>query len=321
MRTIHLGIIFLSASLAWLVAARAADRTEITFPGDHAYPESITATSDGTIYAGSLYEGGIFRVPPGATTAEQWIKPGADDSMVTLGVLVDEKSGTLWVCSSNLTGFGVKPPAGEKPVSLKAFDLKSGVGKGSWPLPGEKSLCNDMVVGEDGAVYVTDSLQPHILKLAPGGSSLEVWATASRFGGEGPELDGITIGQNGNVYANTYGTGRLFRVEMGQGGKAGRITELQTTAGFEHPDGMRAYGENGLLVVEGAGAGRFDIINLNGDDAEVKTVRSGFKQPVSVWQIGNTAWVLEGQLATLFDHQEERAKPRPFRAYAVELPR
>jgi hypothetical protein len=30
---------------------------------------------DGTIYAGSLYEGGNFRVPPGATTAEQWVKP------------------------------------------------------------------------------------------------------------------------------------------------------------------------------------------------------------------------------------------------------
>ena len=61
-------------------------------------------------------------------------------------------------------------------------------------------------------------------------------------------------GRNGNVYANTYASGRLFRVEMGQGGKAGRITQLKTTPGFEHPDGMRAYGKNGLLVVEGANA-------------------------------------------------------------------
>jgi hypothetical protein len=56
---------FVLASLAWLTPARAADRTEIVFPGDHAYPESLTATSDGTMYAGSLYQGGIFRVPPG----------------------------------------------------------------------------------------------------------------------------------------------------------------------------------------------------------------------------------------------------------------
>jgi streptogramin lyase len=320
MKTNHLGIVVLATTLMWLNPARSADRTEITFPGDHAYPESLSATSDGTIYAGSLYEGGIFRVPPGATTAEQWIKPGANDSMITLGVFADEKAGTLWACSSNLTGFGVKPPAGEKPVSLKAFDLKSGAGKGSWPLPGDKSLCNDMVVGGDGAVYVTDSFQPHILKLAPNATSLEVWATDPGFGGEGPQLDGITIGQDGNVYANTYAGGRLFRVEMAPGGKAGRITPLTTPPGFEHPDGMRAFGKNGLLVVEGGNAGRFDIIELNGDNAEVKTAKSGFKQPVSVWQIGNTAWVLEGQLATLFDPPEKRGTPGPFRAYAVELP-
>ena len=188
----------------------------ITFPGDHAYPESLTATSDGTIYAGSLYEGGIFRVPPGATKAEQWIKPGANNSMITLGLIADEKAGTLWVCSSNLTGFGVKPPAGEKPVALKAFDLKTGAGKGSWPLPGEKTLCNDMVVGADGSVYVAESFQPHILKLAPGGTSLEVWATDPGFAAEGPGLDGITIGQDGNLYVNTFATGLLFRVEMGR---------------------------------------------------------------------------------------------------------
>jgi sugar lactone lactonase YvrE len=322
MKTTRLGVIVLSASIVWLMPARAADRTEITFPGDHAYPESLTATSDGTIYAGSLYQGGIFRVPPGAATAEQWIKPGANDSMSTPGVFADEKAGTLWVCSSNLTAFGVKPPAGETPVSLKAFDLKSGAGKGSWPLPGEKSLCNDMVVGSDGAVYVAESFQPHILKLPPGGTALEVWATDPRFSsGAGPGLDGIAIGADGNLYVNTFATGRLFRVEISQGGKAGQITEFKTTPGFEHPDGMRAYGKNGLLVVEGANAGRFDIITINGDNAEVKTVKSGFKQPVSVWQIGDTAWVLEGQLATLFDPPEKRGKPGPFRAYAVELPR
>jgi sugar lactone lactonase YvrE len=225
------------------------------------------------------------------------------------------------VCSSNLTAFGVKPPAGEKPVSLKAFDLKSGAGKGSWPLPGAKAFCNDMVVGADGAVYVADSFQPHILKIAAGGTSLQVWATDQGFGGEGPCLDGITLGQDGNVYVNTFATGRLFRVEMGQDGKAGRITQLKTAQGFEHPDGMRPYGKNGLLVVEGASAGRFDIVELKGDNAEIKTVKSGFKQPVSVWQIGNTAWVLEGQLATLFDPPEKRGKPGPFRAYAFELPR
>ena len=101
-------------------------------------------------------------------------------------------------------------------MALKAFDLKTGAGKGSWPLPGEKTLCNDMVVGPDGSVYVAELFQPHILKLAPGASSLEVWATDPKFsGGEGPGLDGITIGEDGNLYVNTFATGLLFRVAMG----------------------------------------------------------------------------------------------------------
>jgi hypothetical protein len=97
MKTIHFGVLVLSASLAWLMAAGAGERTAILFPGDNAYPESLTATADGTIYVSSLYEGGIFRVSPGAATAERWIQPGANDSMITLGVFADEKTGTLWV--------------------------------------------------------------------------------------------------------------------------------------------------------------------------------------------------------------------------------
>ena len=119
MKTIHLGVVVLATTLMWLNPARPADRTEITFPGDHAYPESLSATSAGTIYAGSLYEGGNFRVPPGATTAEQWVKP-RERFNGHAGHARDEKADTLWVCSSNPTGFGVKPPTGEKPVSLKA---------------------------------------------------------------------------------------------------------------------------------------------------------------------------------------------------------
>jgi len=83
---------------------------------------------------------------------------------------------------------------------------------------------------------------------------------------------------------------------------------------------MRAYRKNGLLMVEGADAGRFDIIAINGDNAEVKTVKSGFKQPVSVWQIGNTVWVLEANWRRCSIRPRSEASPDRS-AYAVELPR
>ncbi|MBV9248594.1 MAG: hypothetical protein JO227_05030 [Acetobacteraceae bacterium] len=304
-------------ALAGAVQLRAAERSEITFPGERAYPESITATSDGTLIAGSLAEGGIFRVPPGATMAERWIPPGANDSMSTLGVLADEKSGTLWVCSSNLGPFGVSPPGGAKPVALKGFDLKSGAAKGSYPLPGEKTLCNDMVVGADGTVYVTDTFQPHVLRLKPESTTLEVWAENPAFGGEGPQLDGIAIGSDGNVYVNTYASGRLLRIEMGPGGQAGRVTQLETSEKLDHPDGMRSFRKDGLLIAEGGG--RLSIARLAGDKAKIEVVKDGFKGPVSVVQVGDIAWLLEAQLNTLFD--PKAGKPTPFHAYAVPLPR
>jgi sugar lactone lactonase YvrE len=314
-----LGVAALALALTCSQAAGAADnRTEVTFPGARAYPESITATSDGALIAGSLAEGGIFRVPPGASTAEIWIPPDSNDSMSTLGVLADERAGTLWVCSSNLAAFGVPPPGGPKPVALKGFDLKTGAAKGSYPLPGNKTLCNDMAVGRDGSIYVTDSFQPHVLVLRPGSVTLDAWAEHPGFGGEGANLNGIAIGADGNVYVNTFGSGRLFRIAMGEDGKSGRITQLKPSQPIDHPDGLRAYATNGLLMVEGAG--RFDIVRLADGDATIEVVKDGFKGPVSVVQVGGVAWVLEAQLDTLFN-AEKAGKPRPFHAYAVPLPR
>src|SRR3954453_13084121 len=88
--------------LAGVFSAKAAP-TEVIIPGDHVYPESITATSDGTLIMDSLAEGNIYRVRPGANTAEEWIKQAPNGLLSIIGVLADESSGTLWACSSDLS--------------------------------------------------------------------------------------------------------------------------------------------------------------------------------------------------------------------------
>src|ERR1700730_11222118 len=67
-------------------AAASAAPTEIAIPGDHTYPESITGTSDGTLYIGSLGDGAVFRVPPGGSAAEPFIAQGASDLLSVMGV-------------------------------------------------------------------------------------------------------------------------------------------------------------------------------------------------------------------------------------------
>jgi len=54
-------------------------------------------------------------------------------------------------------------------------------GKVSAALPGKVTLCNDMVVGADGSLFLTNSLAPQILRLKPGSTQLEVWLESPVF--------------------------------------------------------------------------------------------------------------------------------------------
>jgi len=157
------------------------------------------------------------------------------------------------------------------------------------------------------------------LRLRPGTSQFEIWATDERFRvKDGAGLDGIAFGGDGNLYVNLYNGNALFRIDLDKDGKAGKVTELQPSQKIALCDGMRKLGSNTLLMIEGTGS--LDIITVNGDKAQVKVVRGGFKTPVSVVQVGTTAWVLEGQLPSLFDPKKAGPPSLPFRAYAVPLP-
>jgi len=178
---------------AGLAQSAAAAPAAIALPGDKVFPESITSTADGTFYIGSVAEGGVMRVRPGGQ-AESWIKPGAFGTRSVFGVLADERSGMLFLCSNDVSAGGVAGPGSETGSALKGFDLKTGEGKVSAKFPGDKNFCNDMAVGTDGAVYVTNTTTPQILKLPPGGKALEIWLAEPKIqlgkgGGRGEEGD------------------------------------------------------------------------------------------------------------------------------------
>ena len=306
------------ALVACAVGAEAAPAV-VTLPGERAFPESLTSTRDGTLFVGSMAEGGIKRAAPGASSAEPWIAPGADGTRSTFGLLADEGTGTLWACSNDVSGWGIPGPGDTKGGWLKAFDLKSGKLKGSARLPGEDAVCNDVAVGPDGGVYVTDVAGPRILKLRPGGDGLDVWATDARFTPppDGGGLDGIAFGSDGALYVNTFSKGDLFRVAV-KDGAAGAVTALKPSRPLTNPDGLRRYGEGTFLMAEGGGT--LDLVTITGDEARMETLKDGIAGPVSVTQVGDTAWVAEGQLDFLFDPALKDKKPKlPFRLVAVPL--
>ncbi|SHL15312.1 hypothetical protein SAMN05444159_5148 [Bradyrhizobium lablabi] len=283
---------------------------------DKSFPESVTSTNDGTLYAGSFNLGGVVKATSGGK-AEQFIKPGAGDSRSTLGVLADEKGGMLYVCSNDLSGLGVAGPGDAKGAALKLFDLKSGVLKGSFALKDPKSLCNDIAVGGDGTAYITDSFTPNVYSLKPGGSALEVFATdpALAPAKDGVGLDGIAFGADGNLYVTTYIPAALFRIAV-KDGKAGAVTALKSSRPLDHADAMRSFGDS-LLLIEGNG--KLDKVTVKGDAAEIETIKDGFTEPVSVTQVGNTAWVAEGKLSYIIGDNKGK-DPGAFALKPVALP-
>jgi streptogramin lyase len=297
---------------------------DVIVPGITDFPESMTAASDGTLFFSSLAGGRIFRAAPGAVLASEWIRQGSGGIASALGVLADDKTDTLYVCSSDLSDAGITIPTGATPTSLKTFDLKTGAAKGSLALPtstllGQKPLCNDIAVAADGTAYVTDSLSGHILRLRPGTSALEIWAHDARWDVKGPQLDGIAVLADGSVYANIFQGDGLYRIAVNPDGSAGTITKLQTSRPLFHSDGLRAFTANKLLMVEGETKGNLDLITVTGDTAMIETVKSGFEGPVSLSQVGDTVYVLDVPLKYLFNPQAKGQKPPPFTAFAVKL--
>jgi hypothetical protein len=186
-------------------------------------------------------------------------------------------------------------------------------------LPTAGAFCNDIAVGRDGATYATDSNNMQVVRLAPGARRLEVWAGGGAFGPPGGILDGISI-LHRRVFVNTLNTSRIFSILIDSDGRAGTISDVLLSRPIDRPDGMRRFGSNSLLLIEGGGVGRLSRLRVNGDSAELETLREGFPDgPVSVAVVGATGYVLEGQLKALFGPTDPAAPSKPFHATAVPL--
>jgi sugar lactone lactonase YvrE len=281
---------------------------EITLPGTRVFPESITSTANGTLIVGSLGHGNVSRIAPGKTTAEEWIKPGTGGLNQVLGVYADEKGKTLWVCSNNLEKKG-------EATSVKAFDLSTGTLKGTYPLPGDDALCNDIAVAADGTTYVSDTRQASILLLKRGGKDLEIAAKDPLLGG----ADGLAFGEKTILYVNCVTTGKLLRLDLGTDGKSKGVIDLKLSRPLERPDGMRAIGKNRLLLAENSG--KMDIVTFEGQTAMVKTIKEGLASTPGVTATRGMAWIVEGKLNYRNDPKFKDQDPGLFKMYAVPLPK
>jgi hypothetical protein len=158
-----------------------------------------------------------------------------------------------------------------------------------------------------------------VVRLRRGSTQLEVWAGNGGFGAKGGILDGISV-LGSRLFVNTLNTSKLFVVPIDADGKAGAITEVKLDRAINRPDGMRAFGKDSVLIVEGGGPGALSRIKISGNSGQVTPLKEGFPDgPVAVTVVGTTAYVLEGQLKLLFGPPDPSAPSKPFHATAVEV--
>ena len=285
--------------------------TEITLPGTRIFPESITSTKDGTLIVGSLGHANVSRIAPGSSMAEEWIKPGTGGLNQVLGVYADEKSTTLWVCSNNLQNKG-------EATAAMAFDLKTGAVKGTYVLPGDGTLCNDIAIAANGTAYFTDTRQGSVVMLKPGSKTLEIAAKDPLLAG----ADGLAFGEKTILYVNSVTAGKLLRLDLGPDGKSKSVVELKLSRPLDRPDGMRAIGKNRLLLAENSG--KMDIVTFEGsnlENAKVTTLKEGLIMTPAVTATRGKAWIVEGKLPYQNDPAYKDKDPGSFKMYAVPLPK
>lgn len=256
------------------VAARVAARQPATphaplaatLPERGLIAEGIAADArDGTLYVGSIRHRKILRVAAGGRVSDA-VAPGAGGLGRVLGLKVDAAGGLLWAAANDRDA---PSPRG----GVYAFDLATGALRRSAVVEGRGHLLNDLVVAEDGTVFVTDSEAGQVLRLDQGATTFAPLVEPGRF----LYANGIALVDGRLVVADAVGLWDVPR----QGGAA---RQLDGPARFPLGgiDGLAADGRTLLAVQNALGTPR--IVRLVVAPAAARVVEA------SVLEAGNPGW-------------------------------
>ncbi|WP_047489404.1 SMP-30/gluconolactonase/LRE family protein [Terriglobus sp. TAA 43] len=277
-RGLALGLAF-GVGLAGSIAS-----AQVLIGDEKSQPESLTVAPGGTLYVGSASSPFVYKVAPGATTAEKFVDASAEGpGTFFFGMLADGATNTLWTCQ--LTPVPNTKPA-QRHTALRGFDLKTGTQKLRWALPGDNTTCNDFAIGPDKALYISDTSVGKIYRLPAGATTAEVFSDNRVLNG----IDGITF-LDGVLYINNVFFNKLYRIPVDANGKAGAPVDIWMDQPVKGPDGMRA--ANGKIYVAANGSGMVASLTIDGDRAHVTVIKDGLKTPTGVEPAGNTLWIAE----------------------------
>lgn len=184
-------------------------------------------------------------------------RAGLDGVFAVLGLEVEAARDRVWAATSAAPFMAGYRAADDGRASLVAFDLATGELAVRVEAPRRPALLNDLVVAADGTVFVTDSLNDSLWRLAPGGGALEPVATGAPWVGP----NGVALGADGRTLyvADFRGVARFDPA-------TGAVERLAPPAGVGSLggiDGLERSGGSLVGIQNVAGRGRIWRLDLD----------------------------------------------------------
>lgn len=216
-------------------------------PEDFAMPEGIARDPEtDRLFVGSVRDGRILS----STDGETWTVFASPETVPGLAsvfdLVVDGERGHLWVATGSAPQFKDFDPDAIMPTALLKLDLSSGERLGVYPIAGgsPQYLLGSMVLASDGTVYVADTRQPVVFRLAAGSDELQPFFGNRDFS----SLRGMALSEDdGLLYLSDYEQGIFILATDGsnQGWKLA-VPDTLNQGGI---DGLYWW-ENHLIIIQ-----------------------------------------------------------------------
>lgn len=252
-------------------------------------------------FISSVYRREIVAVPraggPSAVFADAADKLGS-----VLGLHVDPKLGLLWAVSADLPQGRDHDPDARAGTALLAFDLTSGERRLHLmpPAGAEGARFNDVALGPDGSVVVSDAAGGAIYRLPPGGTELETLVEPGVLRSPG----GLAYSADGGILWIADWSRGLFvlRRAEGEGARPRRVTGPAHGTLFGI-DGLVRHGSDLIAIQNGVEPHR--VVRLVPDNSGtaierielLERARPDYDEPTlgvvvdgALWYIANSHW-------------------------------